>query len=73
MNREALYREKILPNTETIIATANQRFYAGEINYLNWVMLINEGISVKNQYLEIVEELNHAGIQIDKIRGTANN
>lgn len=58
------YEQTGLKNAEIIITTANQQFKNGEINYLNWVMLINQAISIQNEYLMAVNSLNESIINI---------
>jgi cobalt-zinc-cadmium resistance protein CzcA len=59
-----LYETKTLSNAQLIIETANKQFANGEINYLEWVMLTNQAILIKNEYLNSVNNLNESVIQI---------
>ncbi|MCZ2459737.1 MAG: CusA/CzcA family heavy metal efflux RND transporter [Chitinophagales bacterium] len=47
-----------LKNAETITSTANKQFVNGEINYLEWVLLINQAISIRSDYIEAVKNRN---------------
>ena len=58
------YERTGLKSADVIIKTANQQFKNGEINYLNWVMLINNAISIQNEYLMAVNNLNESIINI---------
>lgn len=54
-----------LKNADLIIHTANKQFLAGEINYLEWVLLINQAVSIQNEYIEAVKNRNMAAIEIN--------
>ncbi|MGB3949078.1 MAG: CusA/CzcA family heavy metal efflux RND transporter [Bacteroidia bacterium] len=51
------YETTGLKNAETLIETAQKQFYNGEINYLEWTMLINNGIRIKNDYIDALDAL----------------
>lgn len=51
------YEETGLKNAETLIETAQKQFYNGEINYLEWTMLINNGTLIKNDYIDALDAL----------------
>ncbi len=59
------FEEIALENAKLIKATATKQFEVGEINYLNWVMLINQAIGIQNDYLEAVNSLNESTIQLN--------
>lgn len=67
INLEKLdYFEKTaLPNAKIITETANNQFYNGDINYLDWVMLINQSISIKNNYIDTVIQHNETIIELN--------
>jgi cobalt-zinc-cadmium resistance protein CzcA len=46
------YRSEALPYAKVIVSTANRQFAAGEINYLEWVMLVNQSFDLQGQYLD---------------------
>jgi len=59
------YLEKTgLKNADIITETANKQLSAGSINYLEWVQLINQATSVRNDYTEAVRSLNESIIQL---------
>lgn len=59
------YLEKTgLKNAQVITETANKQLSAGLINYLEWVQLINQATSVRNDYIEAVKNLNESIIQL---------
>lgn len=53
-----------LKNAQIITETANKQLAAGEINYLEWVQLINQATLVRSDYIEAVRSLNEAIIQL---------
>jgi len=61
----AYFEKKALPNAEIITATANRQFLNGDINYLDWVMLINQSVAIKSNYLDTVINQNEAVIQLN--------
>jgi len=61
----AYYEQMGLKNAELIIKTAYTQFTNGEINYLEWVMLTNQAISIQAEYLNAVNFLNESIIQLN--------
>ncbi|OAQ41817.1 acriflavine resistance protein B [Pedobacter psychrophilus] len=62
------YYEKVaLKNADIIAKTANEQFSNGEINYLNWVILINNALVIKDQYLVSVNHLNENIINLQSL------
>ncbi len=60
------YYEQIgLKNAKLITETATKQFANGGINYLEWVMLINQAISIQAEYLNAVSNLNESIIQLN--------
>ena len=51
-------------NAQTIANLANKQFVNGEINYLDYVMLLNQSILIENNYIEAVKALNETVIAI---------
>ncbi|RZA02516.1 MAG: CusA/CzcA family heavy metal efflux RND transporter [Sphingobacteriaceae bacterium] len=63
------YYEKIgLANAELIYKTANLQFTAGQINYLEYVLLINQATSLRSEYTDAVNNLNQAIIQLNSLQ-----
>ncbi len=58
------YEQTGLKNARLIIATANNQFSNGDINYLDWVMLTNQAVTIENEYLDVVHNLNTVVIQL---------
>ncbi|WP_426587414.1 CusA/CzcA family heavy metal efflux RND transporter [Mucilaginibacter sp. R-33] len=59
------FESKSLKNAALITVTANQQIAAGNINYLEWIQLINQATAIKNDYLDAVRNLNEAIIQLN--------
>jgi cobalt-zinc-cadmium resistance protein CzcA len=59
------FESKALKNVEVITATANKQFINGDINYLEWVLLINQAITIQSDYAEAVNNRNMAIIEIN--------
>jgi cobalt-zinc-cadmium resistance protein CzcA len=63
----AYFENSGLANADIITETANVQFFNGEINYLDYVMLINQSVTIKNGYIEALRELNQCVIEINYI------
>ncbi len=60
------YFEKTALNNSTLISTtAQQQLVNGSINYLEWVTLINQATTIRNDYIEAIKSLNESAIQIN--------
>ena len=59
------FEETALLNANTITNTANQQFTNGDINYLEWTMLINNAVSIQSNYIDAVKDLNLSIIQLN--------
>ena len=59
------FEDIALQNANIITKTANQQFANGDINYLEWTMLINNAISIQSNYTDAVNELNQTIIQLN--------
>ena len=54
-----------LKNANLIVATADKQFVNGDINYLDWVMLINQSIAIQSNHLDAIKMLNESIISIN--------
>ena len=59
------FEETALPNAKLITKVANEQFANGDINYLEWTILINNTAAIQSSYAEAVKELNQTIIQLD--------
>jgi len=63
----AYYETSALKNADAIIRTANQQFKGGQINYLDWVLLTNNAITIQSEYVDAVRNLNLSIIDINSL------
>lgn len=61
------YQQKGLKNSEEIIKTANHQFYRGEINFLDWSILVNQALDIQNLYIDKLKELNDKTIELNSL------
>ncbi|WP_164112161.1 MULTISPECIES: CusA/CzcA family heavy metal efflux RND transporter [Sphingobacterium] len=59
------YEQAELKNADAIVATAQQQFLAGEVNYLDWVVLMNQAIAIRSNYADAVHMLSQCIISIN--------
>ncbi len=59
------YENSAVKNAHTITITANQQFINGDINYLEWVLLINQAITIQSDYIEASRNKNNALIDLN--------
>ena len=65
----SVYQKNMLPNASRIMEAANQKLRLGEIGYLDWTILINQALQVQGEYLNIAQQMNEAGFEVEKICG----
>jgi cobalt-zinc-cadmium resistance protein CzcA len=61
------YENSALGYADTIINTANTQLQNGDINYLEWVMLVNQAIGTQSDYLDAVKALNLSVIELNTL------
>lgn len=61
------YETSELKNAEIIIQTAQKQFVDGEINYLEFVMLINQTVTLKSNFIDAIWKLNESAIELQYI------
>lgn len=59
------YEQKQLPKSETILKTVQKQLEVGEIDYLNWVILTNQAVKTKVDYIDNLEKLNQIGAELN--------
>ena len=59
------FENTALKNAALITSTANTQLANGNINYLEWVQLINQATTVKSDYLEAVKNLNESILELN--------
>lgn len=65
LEKMAYFEKTALPNSKIIIDTANKQFYNGEINYLEWVMLMNRSIAISGDYIDVLKNYNDTVIHLN--------
>lgn len=66
-NETDYYKSKGLKNAESIMKTANRLYYEGEINYLEWSILINQSLDIQNKLVDKQKMLNEKIIQLNNL------
>jgi heavy metal efflux system protein len=64
-NAVKYYEEIALKNANVLVDAANLQFTNGDINYLEWAMLINNSTTIQSNYLDAVKDLNNSIIQLN--------
>lgn len=59
------YESKAIKNAEETLNAAFVQYRSGNINYLEWVMLTNQAVSIKVDYLNAVKKLNNSIIELN--------
>lgn len=59
------YEQKQLTKSETILKTVQKQMEVGEIDYLDWVILTNQAVKTKVEYIENLERLNQIGSELN--------
>ncbi|MFT3827610.1 MAG: CusA/CzcA family heavy metal efflux RND transporter [Chitinophagaceae bacterium] len=61
------YHSTLLPNASAILDAASRKLNAGEIGYLDWVILVNQALQIRGEYLGSIQQLNDAAFEIEKL------
>lgn len=56
-----------LKNAALLISAADEQFKAGEIDYLQWVLIANQSIGIQKEYIDHLNNYNQAVIQLHKL------
>jgi cobalt-zinc-cadmium resistance protein CzcA len=64
-NAVKYYEEIALKNANVLADAANLQLKNGDINYLEWAMLINNSTTIQSRYLDAVKDLNNSIIQLN--------
>ena len=60
-------KNKALKSVDIVTQAANDKFNNGDINYLEWVMLINQNTEIRSNYIEAVKRLNNSIIVLNSL------
>jgi heavy metal efflux system protein len=66
----AATQSTLLPESKTILDAAGKRIATGEISYLTWVMLINQSMTIRSQYIDLVQRKNETAFELEQLNGT---
>lgn len=58
------YEDKQLQKADLILVTAQQQLELGNIDYLQWVQLTNQAVQIQSDYIDALDLLNKAAIQL---------
>ncbi|WP_343604425.1 CusA/CzcA family heavy metal efflux RND transporter [Fluviicola sp.] len=64
------FDQTMIPNANTMIRTASEKLHAGEIGYIDWVVLVNQAMQIKGDYYFTIQQFNEAAFEIEKISST---
>lgn len=62
------HEQSALKNAEIILNTANQQFANGEIDFLQWTLLADQTIALRNEYINAIQNYNLSVIQLLKLQ-----
>lgn len=63
------YEEQAVPEADMIIDQATKSYKAGALDYLDYIMTLNQAISIKENYIDAINDFNATVISIDIITG----
>ncbi len=63
----AYLESQALKNVDFVTKAANDKFINGDINYLEWVMLINQNTEIQSNYIETVRKFNETILKIENL------
>ena len=61
------YENIMLPNAAVSMQAASDKFSAGEIGFIDWMILVNQAMQVRSNYFDVIERMNAAAFEIEKI------
>ena len=63
------YETNALPQAELILSNATKSFEGGAIDYVEYIQGLNNGLEIKNNYLNILNQYNQSIIAIEYLAG----
>jgi cobalt-zinc-cadmium resistance protein CzcA len=63
------YRNTAIPQANLLITTSQRAFEAGEMDYYQLSQSINNGVDVRKQYIELLNQYNQTAIELELITG----
>lgn len=69
LNEEVSYYQNTgLKNSNDILKTAGSQFFNGQINYLEWTLLVTQAFEIQNKYIDRLKELNDKIIELNALK-----
>lgn len=69
LREEVFYYQKTgLENSNTMLKTAGEQYFNGEIDYLEWTLLVNQAFEIQNRYIDKLKELNDKIIELATLK-----
>jgi heavy metal efflux system protein len=65
LQKVAYFEDIALDNAQVIMQSANQRLAAGETNFIEWSILMNNAIQVESNYIDALKALNESIIHLN--------
>ncbi|MGJ8661602.1 MAG: efflux RND transporter permease subunit, partial [Bacteroidota bacterium] len=63
------YETNALPQAELILSNATKSFESGSIDYVEYIQGLNNGLEIKNNYLNLLNQYNQSIIAIEYLAG----
>ena len=63
----AYYEKTAVPNARLMMATADEQYLQGEINYMEYTLLLNQAFATMNSYYDELQKLNESVFEINYI------
>ena len=61
------YEKTALKRADTILESSNLQFRNGGINYIEWVLLMNQATALRSEYIDAIKSLNQSIIEINSL------
>lgn len=61
-------KANVMTTLPVISGTATRQFNSGAINYMEWVMLTNQAVTIQNEYIETLRNLNETAIRLQYLQ-----
>lgn len=66
------YKSSALPQAYIIVENAGKQYRSGEINYLDWVLLMRNALNIESQYIDQLNALQTSAIQLQYLLFSGN-
>lgn len=72
-NQLDYYQQSRLKEARMILESAKKQYKAGNIDYVQYIQYFDQAMTIKTNYLDILNQYNHTVIELEYITGTLNN